>query len=198
MSNILKTLNDPQLVRLLKEGKVGVMPTDTVYGLVCLASNQAAVQRLYGLKSREAKPGTLLAATTEQLVDLGVKARYIKPVQHYWPGPISIVIPLGFDLDYLHQGIGAIAMRVIADPLLVNVLMKTGPLLTTSANLPGEPTASTIQEAQACFRDQVDFYVNGGNLGNRQPSTIIRILDDAVEVLRTGAVKINENGGIVS
>jgi tRNA A37 threonylcarbamoyladenosine synthetase subunit TsaC/SUA5/YrdC len=58
--------------------------------------------------------------------------------------------------------------------------------MTTSANRPGEPPANDLKEAQAYFEDAVDFYVDGGDLKGRQPSTIIRMVDDAVEVLRPG------------
>lgn len=187
-------LSNPRLVELIKSGKVGVIPTDTVYGLVCAAANLEAVKRLYSLKNREQKPGTVIAASIEQLVELGIKARYLKAVAHYWPNSISVEVP--HSLAYLHQGTGRQAFRITADKKLSALLTKAGPLLTTSANQPGEPTATTIQEAEEYFGDKVDFYVDGGDLSSREASTLIRILDDAVEVLRQGGVKINEAGEI--
>lgn len=189
------TLGDAELVYLIKAGKVGVIPTDTVYGLACAAANQGAVERLYKLKDREQKPGTIIAASIEQLVELGIKARYLKPVAQYWPNSISIIIP-NHGLSYIHQGQGGIAIRLPAKKDLQTLLEKAGPLLTTSANHPGEPTAVTIQEAREYFGDKLDFYVDGGDLSGRPASTLIRILDDAAEVLREGAVKINEAGEI--
>lgn len=181
----------------LQGGAVGVMPTDTVYGLVCLAADKAAVERLYGLKKREAKPGTVIAASIEQLVRLGIKERYLKPVAHYWPNPISVVIP-SQELAYLHLGAGGIATRIPKHPALASLLEATGPLLTSSANQPGEPEARIIDEARAYFGDSVDFYVDGGDLSARKASTVIRIVDDAVEILRDGAVKIDESGRILT
>jgi tRNA A37 threonylcarbamoyladenosine synthetase subunit TsaC/SUA5/YrdC len=70
-------------------------------------------------------------------------------------------------------------------------------LQTTSANLPDEPPATTYAEALAYFGEMVDFYVDAGTMANFPPSTIIRVVDDAVEVLREGAVKIDENGQVV-
>lgn len=181
--------------KLLKDGKIGVLPTDTVYGLVCRAADQAAVERLYKLKQREQKPGTIIAASVEQLVELGLKARYLKAVESYWPNSITIIIPTGFDLPHLHQGKGALAVRIPKSSDFTKLLEKTGPLLTSSANHPGEKPANTIQEAKQYFGDQVDFYVDGGDLSDRQASTIIRVVDDAVEVLRKGAVTIDETTG---
>lgn len=196
MVKILNALSDAVLTELLKNGAVGVIPTDTVYGLACLASDEAAVARLYRLKKRQQKPGTVIAASVSQMVTLGLKARYLKPVEHYWPNPVSIVIP-NHELRYIHLGVGSIAMRVPADQELQQLLLKTGPLLTSSANHGGTPEATDIKMAQNYFGDQVDFYVDGGDLSGRKPSTVMRIVDDAVEILREGAITIKENGEII-
>jgi L-threonylcarbamoyladenylate synthase len=195
---ILNTLSDPQLIELITAGKVGVIPTDTVYGLACSAANPEAVSRLYALKNRQQQPGTIVAASIEQLVKLGLKARYLKAVEHYWPGAISIIIPSAFELPYLHLGVGSLAVRIPEPSEFQAMLEQTGPLLTSSANHPGEPEAATINQAQKYFGESVDFYVDGGDLSERKPSTLIRIVDDAVEILREGAVKINERGEIDS
>ena len=173
---------------------VGVIPTDTVYGLVARAADTAAVQRLYDLKHRDGKPGTLIAANIDQLVTLGLKARYLKAVEQFWPGAVSVIIPCGDPaLAYLHQGKYSLAVRIPDHPELLKLLEQTGPLLTSSANHAGETVANTVDEARTYFGDTVDFYADGGDLSDHQPSTIIRIVDDAIEILREGAVKIQEN-----
>lgn len=173
---------------------LAVIPTDTVYGVVCRAADEQAVKKLYELKSREHKPGTIIAGSIDQLVDIGIKRRYLTAVEQYWPNAISIEIP--HDLTYLNQATGRQAMRVVKDKILAEFLDKTGPLLTSSANLPGEKPAGNTSEAKNYFGDKVDYYLDGGDLSNESPSTLIRIVDDAVEVLREGAVKINEAGEI--
>lgn len=167
------------------------MATDTLYGLVCRAADVAAVNRLYVLKKRENKPGTIIAAGIKQLEDLGLKHRYLKAVEQFWPGSVSVIIPAADPrLKYLHQGKMSLAVRIPSSKKLLNLLEETGPLLTSSANRPGEPPANDIDQAKKYFGDKVDFYDDGGDLSNRQPSTLIRIVDDAVEVLRQGGVKI--------
>lgn len=172
------------------------MPTDTLYGIVCDAANTEAVQKLYAIKQREQKPGTVIAANIGQLAELGIKARYLKAVERFWPGPISIVVPCDDRLAYLHMGKRSLAVRVPDVPDINALLQKTGPLLTSSANMPGEPPANTVAEAERYFANQVDFYVDGGDMSGHEPSTVIRIVDDAIEVLRPGAVRIDENGKI--
>lgn len=170
------------------------MPTDTVYGIVARAVDQPAVARLYALKHREHKPGTLIAASIDQLVDLGIPRRYLQAVQQFWPGAVSVVVPCGPELAYLHQGKSSLAIRIPEPAALRALLEQTGPLLTSSANRPGEVPATTIAEARAYFGADVDAYIDGGEQAGKAPSTVIRVVDDAIEVLRQGAVIINENG----
>jgi len=192
---IFTSLNDPKLIKLLKQGAVGVLPTDTVYGLVCRADDIKAVARLYKLKNRENKPGTIVASSLDQLTSLGIKRNYLKAVEQFWPGPVSIVVPFSDpNSKHLRLNLPDIAVRIPADKPFVALLYKVGPLLTSSANATSKLPANTIQEAEVYFEGGVDFYVDGGSLKDRQSSTVIRIVDDAVEVLREGAVKIKNNG----
>ena len=178
--------------KLSANGVIGVIPTDTLYGVVCRAGDNEAVGRLYKLKERENKPGTIIAADIKQLEELGLKYRYLKAVEQFWPGAVSVVIPAANpNLSYLHQGKMSLAVRVPADKRLQALLKETGPLLTSSANQPGKEPAATPEQAKKYFGDKVDFYEDGGDLSGRQPSTLIRVLDDAIEVLRQGAVNVD-------
>jgi len=174
-----------------------VLASDTIYGIMARADDHQAAQRMYALKHREHKPGTLIAASIEQLVALGLKQRYLTPVARFWPGAVSVIIPCADDaLAYLHQGAQSLAVRIPADEWLLDLLGQTGPLITSSANQPGEPPATTIAEAKAYFNDSIDFYADAGDLSGRAPSTVVRVVDDVLEVLRQGAVHINERGEI--
>jgi L-threonylcarbamoyladenylate synthase len=184
---IFTSLQSVELQTAIQNGAVGVLPTDTVYGLVCHAQDQSAVARLYDLKSRERKPGTVIAASIGQLAELGVKARYLRAVEQFWPGAVSVVIPCP-DLHYVTQGLTSLAVRIPSDPAVQRLLRHTGALLTSSANHPGKPPANNLAEAETYFGDNVDFYVDGGDLSGRAPSTVLRVVDDAIEVLRQGAV----------
>lgn len=185
-----------EIAEALLAGAVAVVPTDTVYGAVARAADRDAIERLYHLKSRVRKPGTLIAASIDQLVELGVPRRYFTGAQQYWPGPVSVVLPTVPALSYLDQGVGTLAMRLPDDEQLRQLLERTGPLMTSSANLPGQPESKTIAEAEEYFGEKIDLYVDGGKR-DRPASTVIRIVDDAVEILRMGAVKINEKGEII-
>jgi L-threonylcarbamoyladenylate synthase len=173
---------------LQQPGAIAVIPTDTVYGVVGRAADPVAVQAVYAAKHREHKPGTLIAASIEQLVALGFKRRSLTAVEQFWPGAVSVIVPCP-DLEYLHQGVGSLAVRIPSDPWLQALLEETGPLQTSSANLPGEPPATTINEARAYFGDTIQWYEDGGVV-NRPPSTIVQVVGTTVKVIRQGAVDI--------
>jgi L-threonylcarbamoyladenylate synthase len=92
--------------------------------------------------------------------------------------------------EYLHQGVGDIAMRVVSDPAIIEILNNTGPLITSSANLPGQPGATSLAEAYAYFGHAVDFYVDGGTIASTQPSTIVKPVGDEIVVLRQGDITL--------
>jgi tRNA threonylcarbamoyl adenosine modification protein (Sua5/YciO/YrdC/YwlC family) len=186
-----KIFTSDQAVTILNDGGIGVLPTDTVYGVVAKATEKNAVEQLYELKQRERKPGTIVAAAMEQLISLGISEEYLKAGEKYWPGSLSIVLPLEGEYGYIHQGVGTVAVRVVADERLRDILQQTGPLVTSSANHPGKPEATTVQEAINYFGDKVDFYVDGGDLSDRASSTIIRPTARGIEIIRQGAVRLN-------
>jgi L-threonylcarbamoyladenylate synthase len=184
--------NDAQAVAALLAGGVGVIPTDTLYGIVARAADKQAVARLYALKHREHKPGTVIAASVQQLINLGIDEQALRRVEAWWPGSLSIETQLSPELSYLHQDTGRQGFRVVADERVRRILEQTGPLLTSSANLPGEAPATTIKQAQDYFGTQADFYVDGGDRANMPPSTIARVTDQGIEIIRRGAVVIPE------
>lgn len=164
---------------LLKQpGNVGVMPTDTVYGIVARAQDKTAVRRLYALKKREDKPGTVIGANIEQLLELGLKKADLAAASKFWPGPVSVVLPSPPDrLSYLHLGKKSLAVRIPNDESIHKLLLATGPLLTTSANLPGNAPAVNVIQAKKYFGQNVVFYHDGGDLSGRSASQLM-ILDE--------------------
>jgi len=183
--------NDPAIVSALQSGAVGVIPTDTVYGLAARAEDPGAVAKLYHAKHREGKPGTVIAADVAQLVALGIDADQLAGVAHLWPDALSVVLPDHPELAYLDQGVHSLAVRIPKDVQVHELLVQTGPLLTSSANMPGQPVANSIEEAQNYFGETIDFYVDNGVRPQSTPSTVIRLSEQGdIEVLRPGAVQL--------
>ena len=186
---VLQLDQEDAAIRLLQEGAIGVMPTDTIYGIVASASSPEAVAALYKAKHRQGKPGTVIAASVPQLEALGINADYLQKVSHLWPNALSIVLPDSPVLSYLDQGKHSLAVRIPASPHIRALLEKTGPLLTSSANMPGNAPAQNIQQAVGYFGSKVDFYLDGGVLESSWPSTVVKLHTSGhIELLREGAV----------
>lgn len=189
-------VNLDQATALLRNGQIGVLPTDTVMGLVASADNRSAVTRLYGLKQREGKPGTLIAPDESSLVALGLNHEDIARVSHLWPNPISVVLTCESDaVAHLHQGKGSLAVRIPADMRIQQLLRHTGPVVTSSANAPGQPPAQTLQQAQAYFGDAVDFYVAPERPIRAASSTVVQATGPTMTVLRQGSVILDPKTG---
>lgn len=175
-----------EVSQLLLSGAIGVIPTDTVYGLVTPLSNRDSVRRLYNIKNRPAEQaiGTVIFNDPLQLDDI-VSARDLLAAEVYWPGPTSVLLHVSGGFDYAKGNYDALPFRIPVNPSLQALTKITGPLATTSANHTGEPPATTMQEALSYFRESVDFYVDGGDLSGRRASRIIRIRDNgSIEELR--------------
>lgn len=173
--------HNEKLISLLTQGEVCVIPTDTVYGVVGKLSSQKAVEKIYQLKQRnlEKPVGTILAASISQVANLTTTVA-LQAAAQFWPGPVSVIVPADETYTYAHKGEMSLAIRIPDDSTLRSLLVQTGPLASSSANLQGQPPATTVAEAKAYFHDQVPLYIDGGDLSNRTPSRIVKIDEHGV------------------
>ncbi len=173
-----------EIVKIIKKGGIGVMPTDTLYGLVGSAFSKKAVLRIYKVRKREKdKPFIILISSIADLRKFNIKlsARHLTFLKKIWPGPVSVILHLGNKkqktrnkLFYLHRGANTLAFRLPKNKQLQNILRKTGPLVAPSANISGKLPATTITEARKYFGNNVDFYLDGGRI-SREPSLLLEI-----------------------
>lgn len=189
MSYATKSFNT-ELEKLLRSGGVGLLPTDTIYGLSCLALDVKAVERLCELKKRDKKkPFIILISGSRMLDRLSIRVGLAQIVAPFWPGAVSVVFPAPNAPDWLHRGTGALAVRWPDHNELNRLIDKVGPIISTSANLQGQPAVRTAEAAQRLFGTSLDFYVDTGKLYN-PPSTLAIIKKGKLQVVRQGAVKI--------
>lgn len=193
MAVVFKAILAKDLPAIIRNGGVGVIPTDTIYGLVGKALDKKVVERIYKIKGRKPdKPLIILVSSLKDLelfnIDLDHKIK--KLLSKYWPGKVSIILPCPKkELTYLHRGTNTLAFRFPGFPELTNLIKQTGPLVAPSANPEGLKPASGVTDARNYFGNEVDFYVEGGSLKS-EPSTLIAINKNTVEILRQGAVRI--------
>lgn len=164
------------LVNVLKNGGVAVIPTDTIYGVVGQALNKETVERIYKIKKRNPeKPFIILISNFTQLNDFGVALDESKKevLTEFWPGPVSIIFPAFRENNaYLHRGTSTLAFRMPENKALKDLIQKVGPLVAPSANPEGKEPAKNIQEAKNYFGNAVDCYKDGGEVYGK-PSKII-------------------------
>ncbi|PIR88496.1 MAG: threonylcarbamoyl-AMP synthase [Candidatus Harrisonbacteria bacterium CG10_big_fil_rev_8_21_14_0_10_44_23] len=177
-------------VKLLRSQKVGILPTDTIYGLVASALDFDSVERLYEIRYRDKnKPVIVLIGRISDLKLFGIKlsSKLKKSLKRYWPGPISIIFPVSSPrFSHIHRGGGSIAFRLPQNRPLRRLLKKTGPICAPSANPQGEAPAQDIETAKKYFANQVDFYIDCGEIKN-PPSTVLKIEGNTFIVVRKGA-----------
>lgn len=162
----------------LKAGGIGVIRTDTLYGVVAAALNSEAVEKVYVVKGRTpTKSPIVLIGSLDQLIDEYDEAT-LAHIGELWPGKNSVILPSAHGPEWLTRGNASIAYRLPADKQLRELLEKTGPLIAPSANPEGQLPAKTIQEAYDYFGDTVDFYVDGGAVIDDTPSKLWRLQPD--------------------
>ncbi len=184
---------ETKIIEILKKEGIGVMPTDTIYGLVGSAFSQEAVARIYEVKGRDPKkPLIVLISSLEDLEKFGVKISefagdFLKKV---WPGKVSVILPFSNqEFKYLNTEGGTLAFRFPDDENLIELLRETGPLVAPSANPEGMRHARNIKEAKEYFGEKIDFYLDSGELESNS-STLVEIKDDEVKVLREGVFRL--------
>lgn len=173
----------------LREGRLVVVPTDTVYAVAADAFNPMGTRRVFGAKRRSRRfPLPVLVRSPKQLLGLcpAVPAAADRLMAAYWPGPLTIVVPADPGLQWdLGDNRGVVAVRMPLDDLLLDLLREVGPLAATSANLSGQSAARTAGDAHLQLGELVEAYLDDGERTGLT-STIVDVTRAEPEVLREG------------
>lgn len=188
------TLQLNEIAKALAGGAVVLMPTDTIYGLHALALDAEAVARVAEIKGREeTKPFIVLAASIDQLPLLGVSAEddTLDALASVWPAPLTAILPLQASIP-ASRGALTLAVRIPALDWLRELVLRTGPLVSTSANRSGEPAIESPALLARELQDRLDAIVDGG-LRNGEPSTIVDLTSAEPHLLRDGQHSFTQN-----
>ena len=182
-------------VTAVQKGELVVLPTDTVYGIGTDAFTPWAVSRLLAAKGRGRNMpppvlvGTMRAANAlvEEMGSFGQDL-----VDQFWPGGLTLVCratpTLAWDLGETR---GTVAVRMPLHAVALDLLKKTGPMAVSSANITGNPAATTADEAVEQLGDLVSVYLDGGPCPGGVASTIIDLTGSVPRLLRSGAIPMN-------
>lgn len=173
-----------QAADCVRNGGVIAYPTEGVWGLGSLPEDEVAVMKILALKQRSWKQGLLLVAARVDQFNrylTTVTDAQMEQLNRDWPGPVTYLVPhSGEAPDWIVGTHETIGLRVSAHPLVSALCEELGPIVSTSANLSGQPSALTAEEVKQFFGDSVDMIVPGELGGQSGPSQI--------KVLETGEI----------
>ncbi len=183
-----------QVVQTLKQGGLIAYPTDTTYGIGCNIFNRRGVKNIYQIKQRDArKPFSFICADLSDVANYAQVSNFaFKIMKRHLPGPYTFVldatrvVPASMITRQKTVGI-----RIPDDGIALSIVRQLGhPLITTSANLTGESPLHDPAEIEATMGRMLDLVIDGG-IRFGDPSTIISLIDDRIEILREGCGDIS-------
>lgn len=179
-----------RVVECLKQGGVIAYPTDTTYGIGCDIFNRKGVRQIFQMKQRDArKPFSFICTDLSDVATYAQVSNFaFKTMKRQLPGPYTFVLEATRIVpDLLITRQKTVGVRIPDNPIAMAIVRELGhPLVTTSANLSGEEPNHDPQAIEENFGRMLDMVVDGGILLG-EPSTVISLIDDRVEVLRQGS-----------
>lgn len=176
----------------VRAGQLVVMPTDTLYGLGADAFDPDAVRRLLAAKRRGPDMPTPVLVGSWSTID-GLVPRVPRTartlIEAFWPGGLSLVLPHVQSLNWdLGRTRGTVMLRMPLHPVALELLRECGPMAVSSANVSGQPPATTAADAQAQLGDLVEVYLDGGLCETGLASTIVDLTGASPTLRREGAI----------
>ncbi len=183
--------------KLLRDGGLVAMPTETVYGLAANALNSRAVLSIFEAKKRPGfDPLIVHIGSLEQVAEVAIdyprKAQ--KLTEHYWPGPLTIVLKKRDIIpDIVTSGLDTVGVRMPRHPLTLQLLQDVGfPLAAPSANPFGYVSPTTARHVADQLGDRIDYILDGGPCAVGVESTIVSFTEHKPKVLRAGGLSLSE------
>jgi L-threonylcarbamoyladenylate synthase len=185
----LKSEEIQRFATALKEGKTLLYPTDTVWGIGCDATNSSAVSKIYKIKQRAESKSLIILVDSFKMLSEYVENIPDKAIEELEKAtkPTTIIYnnPKGLAKNSIASD-HTIAIRIVQNDFCKALLKEFGkPIVSTSANISGEPTPKSFSEISATILDSVDYIVNlQQEIVATASSRILKIVDDKVEVIR--------------
>ena len=181
-------------IESIKNGGVIIFPTDTVYGIGCDPYNDDAVKKIYELKNRDGRKPLPILGYSKRLLENIVKFDEItnRIAEKFWPGRLTIVLPLKDDkLKKLSKGTNTLAVRVPNNKCVLTLLKKCELIVGTSANISGKEPFTDPQNTENDLID-CDIFLNDGIIQSSGASTVIKIENGEIKILRSGDISEND------
>ena len=182
---------------LIKQGKIVVFPTETVYGIGTNGLDEQAVKKLYEVKQRPLnKPISLLVSNMEMVNEIAkdITETEYKIMEKFFPGPLTIILKKKEIVpDIVTAGQPTVGVRMPSGEIARNLVEIAGvPIAAPSANISGKPSGTNLQEIKKYFEGKVDYCIDGGESELGLSSTIVQVVNEKIQILRDGIITLEQ------
>lgn len=178
-------------LEVLLSGGLVAFPTDTVYGVGCLAFHQKAIESIYVAKDRPMEKAIpVLIGDNEDLVKVAeeIPIFAMKLIDRFWPGPLTVLVPKKPTLPEAISATSTVGVRVPDHDIARAILRLAGPMAVTSANISGQPSPITAERVYAQLGGRIALIVDGGRTPGGVPSTLVDCTTEQIQILREGPI----------
>jgi L-threonylcarbamoyladenylate synthase len=186
-----------ETVRCLRNGGIIIYPTETFYGIGALFTNESTLKRLFAIKQRDAgKPVLLLIPDFSFIKNITpcISPALETLAGNFWPGPLTLLITALPHLSPLvadHRR--TVGVRISSNPIVQQILglLQDG-ITSSSANISGDVSPSSIEEISAAVLNAVDIVIDGGKTPGESPSTVFDISSAPFKIVRKGVISLSQ------
>lgn len=197
----LKDANDltklKEIAEIIKKGGIGIVPTETVYGIGANGLDEKAVEKIYLAKGRKQdNPINLLVNNIEMVekVAKNITELEYKLMKTFFPGPFTIILnKKDIVPNIVTANQNTVGVRMPKNDIALKLIEYAGvPIAAPSANISGKPSGTDFKDIYNDFKDKVDFMIDGGESNIGIESTIVKVIDNIPHVLRPGSITAEE------
>lgn len=186
------------IVNIIKQNGIIVFPTETVYGIGGNALSEEVIKRIYNIKQRPRnKALNILVKNKEEIEKYAYISNKIeeKIIDNFMPGPITIILKKKKSQisDLLTANNDTIGIRIPDNNIVKRILEECNlPLAAPSANISGKPSSIKLEDIKEDFDNKVEAFIDGGVCAENISSTIIKVIDGKVKILRKGTISVDD------
>ncbi len=178
---------------LIKEGKLVLFPTETVYGIGADGLNEQAVKNIFIAKGRaQDNPLILHVSSFEMITRIAKNINEVEKnlIFKFFPGPLTIILERTKIVpDVVTGGLNTVGVRMPSNIIAKTLIEKANtPIAAPSANISGKPSGTNIKDIFDELNNKVDCIIDGGNTDIGLESTVVRVIDNKVKILRPGKI----------
>lgn len=203
MEKYLDLKNDKDLTKLkeiaeiIKKGGIGIIPTETVYGIGANGLDEKTVEKIYIAKGRKQdNPINLLVNNIEMVekVAKNITELEYKLMKAFFPGPFTIVLNKKDAVpNIVTANQDTVGVRMPKNDIALKLIEYAGvPIAAPSANISGKPSGTDVKDIYTDFKDKVDFMIDAGESNIGIESTIVKVIDNIPHILRPGSITVEE------